>query len=688
MQPISEDINLQFMPVLENKRPIHEKWEQTKKQYDYSNAKAIGLVCGSISGNVEAIDIDLKYDLTGTLFNDYKKAINDIDKTILSKLTVQKTVSNGYHFIYRCETIEGNLKLAQRETILAEKQTTYDKSYDRATKEAIQSIELDTDDKRVAYAKKVAEKEAKADKVRVLIETRGEKGYIACYPTKGYELVYGSFDNIQEITIEQRIVLFNVAYSFNEVVKEYVPTQRIEKKQYKGLTPLEDYNNRGDVVGLLIEHGWKAVGKKGSKILMQRPGDTKADHSGNFDEEKNWFSVFSTSTEFDSQKAYQPYAVFCILECNGDFRELPKKLYDLGYGDRFEKIVSHNNEVPSIIDLSDDDYSFLANPTDYEDYLQKWRTGTFEMGKSTGIPELDKYYLFKEGDLVIINGLDNVGKSSMIWYLATLSNILHNWKWLIFSSENKLGSVVRKLIEFYWCESIQTMSDEKYNLGKNWVTDNFDIIKCGENLFNYKDILNMTTKAMKKKKYNALMIDPYNSLKLDMATNSKQATYDYHYESASYIQLYCKNNNISIYLNCHVGTGAARNKDNSGYTKAPQKEDTEMGVMFANKADQFVTIHRITQHPSEWMFTEIHVRKVKETETGGRVTPYANPISLKMVQGSCGFEYCTTRLFTERGLNPVLNFHNQVKPASAITPNYSFDQSFKEQEDDDDFRPF
>ena len=82
MQPISEDSNLQFMPVLENKRPIHAQWEKTKMQYDFSNAKAIGLVCGTISGNVEAIDIDLKYDITGTLYEDYKKAINDFDKTI------------------------------------------------------------------------------------------------------------------------------------------------------------------------------------------------------------------------------------------------------------------------------------------------------------------------------------------------------------------------------------------------------------------------------------------------------------------------------------------------------------------------------------------------------------------------------------------------------------------------------
>jgi hypothetical protein len=168
---LSKIEGLQFMPVLENKKPIHEKWEQTKKEYDYTNAKAIGLVCGSISGNVEAIDLDLKYDITGNLFKEYKKAINSIDKTLLSKLVVQKTISNGYHFIYRCEFIEGNKKLAQRYATIEESEY--------------------------------------GEKVKVLLETRGEKGYIAVAPTYGYKLVHGTFDNIQTITVEQRNILIN-----------------------------------------------------------------------------------------------------------------------------------------------------------------------------------------------------------------------------------------------------------------------------------------------------------------------------------------------------------------------------------------------------------------------------------------------------------------------------------------------
>lgn len=640
---------LQFMPVLENKKPIHDEWQITKKDYDYSGRKSIGLVCGKISGNVEAIDFDLKYCLTGKMFPEYCALVRQLDPTLLSKMVIQKTVSGGYHFIYRCSFIEGNLKLANRHTTEEEKKATYEKSYASEYEKQIKAGKEESDAVDLAF--EVATNSSKNDKVRVLIETRGDKGYIATYPTKGYEMKLGSFDKIQTITPEQRSILFNVAFGFNEILKEIVHREFKQKKQTKGLTPIEDYNDRADVVELLEKHGWLAVGKKGSKILMKRPGDTKADHSGNYDEERHWFSVFSTSTQFEAQTPYQPYAVYTVLELDGDFQKTPKVLYDLGYGDRIESIRDNDVEVASIIDTSIDDYSFLATGADYDEYLDKWRKGSFVMGATTGIPELDKYFRFKNGNLVIVNGIDNVGKSTVIWFLSMLSSMYNGWDWLIFSSENGVGTVIRKLIEFYWCEPLATMNPAKFNQAKRYVESKFDFIKVGEKLYNYKDLLNMATIALKRKKYKGMMIDPYNSLKLDIPAKSRQQSYEYHYEAASVMQLFGKQNDLSIYLNCHVGTTGARNKDSNNFTLAPQKEDTEMGVMFANKADDFLTVHRITQHENEWMMTEIHVRKIKETETGGRVTPKLKPFKMKMINGLAGFEHFE--------YNPVKEWHKK-----------------------------
>jgi hypothetical protein len=50
-------------------------------------------------------------------------------------------------------------------------------------------------------------------------------------------------------------------------------------------------------------------------------------------------------------------------------------------------------------------------------------------------------------------------------------------------------------------------------------------------------------------------------------------------------------------------------------------------------------VHRMTQHPTDWMLSEIHVRKVKETESGGRPTSIDSPVVLRMMPGACSFTY-------------------------------------------------
>lgn len=622
-------MKLQYIPINEKKVPMVSAWQTSNATHDLTKGAGVGIVCGKLSDNIEAIDFDMKYDITGTLFARYKKEVLRLAPGLLEKMTVQKTVNKGFHFLYRCETIEGNLKLANR------------------------------------YA---TETEAiKGEKVKVLIETRGEGGYVAVYPTKGYELVYGTFDTISQISEQERLLLHEVARTFNEVFKE-VTHKKIERKTIKGQTPFEDYNHRGDVIALLEKHGWKVCGQKGDKTLLKRPGDTSALHSGNFDAHKNWFSVFSTSTEFEPEKAYLPYAVYAMLECKGDYSDASKRLYDEGYGDRKEE---NKNEVKiaTRIDEISDDYSFIANESDYSDYINSWRNGTFKKGTTTGFSQLDNFFVHKEHTLVIANGLDNVGKSTVLWYLALLNTIFTPGdKWIIVSAENSVGTVVRKLAEFYWCEPIQKMSDEKYLIAKQHINKHFAIIKSDDALFNYKDILAIAKKSLKKDNYNRLLIDPYNALVIDIPENSKLNTHEYHYQAISEIKQFTKQNDISIYINAHVVTAATRLENGVKFIKAPKKGDTEGGSKFPNKTDDFLTIHRHVEDPENFMWTEIFVRKVKETETGGRVTFHDTPFRMRAVIGLCGFE-------DENGFNPILSYHG-MKPVELPLPKLQAVESF------------
>lgn len=680
-EELHEIEGLQFIPVNAMKQPVVKDWQNSTQKYDLSNCIAVGLVCGKPSGNIEVIDIDQKYSLDGSLFENYKRLIHEIDPNLLSKLVVQKTKNGGYHFIYRCSVIGGNTKLANRPTTEEEREETYQKTYESEV----------TKGKDHAKAIETAQKSKINDKVRVLIETRGLGGQIVCYPSVGYQLIFGDFYGINEISPEERDTLLGVARQFNQNMQEFILPAKIPGfKKTKGITPFEDYNERGDVVSLLQSHGWRVVKQQGAKTIFLRPGQTSSMTSGNYDANRKWFSVFTTSSEFEPETAYLPYAVFAYLECNKDFSLASKKLLDLGFGDKEEtkKETPSTRIITSRVNVEDDDYSFLAQPTDYNDYLKSVRDGTLQMGLTTGVPSLDKHFLFKEGNLVMTNGIDNTGKSVFTWYLCLLAAMYHGWKGIIFSSENTIGAFMRKMIQFYWGKPLAgdyAMNEMEYNIAKEFIERHFTMIKAQEDLYNYKDIINMVKKTLKKGKYNYGMIDPYNSLKIDLSGFSKLSTHEYHYEALSEIKAFGQKNNFGWFVNHHAVTAAARTKDaEKKYQAAPNKADTEGGQKVANKADDFITIHRITQHPTDWMVTEIHVRKIKDTETGGRPTSLDFPVKMEMYKGGCGF----LERLEEGGtpIDPIIAWHNKTQPIQTkIQKDQSTATTWKPYKDNDDY---
>jgi len=317
------------------------------------------------------------------------------------------------------------------------------------------------------------------------------------------------------------------------------------------------------------------------------------------------------------------------------------------------------------------DVEYLAPKNDIDDYLNKWRSGTFELGLTTGIPSLDKYFLFKRGNFNVINGFDNVGKSTGLWYLCMLSSIFHNWKWIIYSNENKAGTVVKRLIEFYYGIPITDISDTQYIKGRLFVDTHFKIIS-NDFLFTYKDILKIADMLSEVEKFDGLLIDPYNSLSFDYSRLGKISTHEYHYESASEMQKYAKKNDICVYLNCHVISSALREE------KAPKKADTEGGGKFSNKADDFLTFHREIHSETDWNKMEIYVRKIKELETGGSYTVKNDPYILEMKRNGCSymdkFQYDPIEVYWK---NNGKQTELPISEKSAITPNINFNEERK-----------
>ncbi len=332
------NVGLSVLPTKADKHPALSSWTrlqasrltetQAESAFNSSETRGLGIICGAVSGNLEVIDVDCKYDLTGSLWTELKSLIDEhLPEQTANSLVIAKTKSGGYHIYYRSPKIEGNLKLANRPTTPEEKAETY--------KQAIAKGE--TEEK--------AQKQSANDKVKVLLETRGEGGYAIADPTPGYEFIQGGALRIPTITPEEREILFTLARSFNELPEpEPKQTDYVKSTPYvnNGLSAFEDYNQRADIVGLLENNGWKQVGRSGERIYFKRPGNTDSKTSANFHTGLKVFYVFSTSTEFENGKGYNPTGVYTLLECNGDFSLASRRLYEQGYGDRSQSKAKQN----------------------------------------------------------------------------------------------------------------------------------------------------------------------------------------------------------------------------------------------------------------------------------------------------------------------------------------------------------
>lgn len=256
--------------------------------FSHPKVKGLAVIAGAISGNLEIIDVDCKY---GIKWEEYSEKILDADPVLYGKLKIIKTVSNGYHIYYKCETIEGNQKLAERP----------------ATDEELSKSPM--------------------AKQYVLIETRGEGGYVCAPPTPGYHPL--DSNDIPIITIDERDLLLSIARSFTQLIEQNVDDKNTDEN-YE-VTIWDDFNNKNDVIKILEEIGWKQISIKDKMILLRRPGQTSSATSGVYFTDTKVFFPHTTSSQFRNV-GYTAYSIIKLIKYNDNIAACLKDLKKKGYG--------------------------------------------------------------------------------------------------------------------------------------------------------------------------------------------------------------------------------------------------------------------------------------------------------------------------------------------------------------------
>ena len=354
------------------KRPLLKDWTKYKEtpieDLNLFTTDSLGLVCGY--NGLEVLDIDAKH-FTGNEFEDYIELLEANGPGLLAKMVIQQTPSGGFHFLYRCEVIEGNQKLAKNEA----KEVTY--------------------------------------------ETRGIGGQVAAWPTPGYKLETKA-SAIQWITPEERDILLDCARELDKTPKVEIryeaPKQALANNEE--LTPWADYNEKIDCLTLLQSYGWTIVREDSKYVYVKRPGTTDARDSGKIFKDTGKLWVWSTSTELEAEVLYNPFALYTALEHGNDFKAAGRALKAEGYGYQEPKKL---NEVEQYEEaLSEPKES--EEPTE-DDLLTKYLLDpTEQISNPPSVLELrlglETYTLGTAGNISLIQGKAKSRKSYFVSALA------------------------------------------------------------------------------------------------------------------------------------------------------------------------------------------------------------------------------------------------------------------------------
>ena len=279
----------------------------------------------------------------------------------------------------------------------------------------------------------------------------------------------------------------------------------------------------------------------------------------------------------------------------------------------------------------------LQTKKDIKDYISGVYNEGYTKGLSTGIVSLDPHFTMRKKELTIIPGLANRGKSTFLFYLMLLMSKKYGWKWGVYSPENSpIGDIIIELAEMM-CgmsadkDKLGRMSMARLDKSVDFITEHFFFLEFEETPTT-SDLLREFERLCYEKQIDGCVIDPWN----DLRKPDTAIMYDFIYKSLAAIRRFKTKYDLHFIISTHSISAKSRAVSDDGSTRPPGMYDAEGGGVWANRSDNFLTIHR-NPNSEDWDKTQIHVRKIKFQKLVGTPTNDDNPVILAYSKDICRF---------------------------------------------------
>jgi len=339
-------------------------------------------------------------------------------------------------------------------------------------------------------------------------------------------------------------------------------------------------------------------------------------------------------------------------------------------------VTKSNHKEVEIVITAEDAENIAAEDVIYAEEVMEQASEIYLKGYQAamplGVPLLDKHFKRVKGELTIVSGIGNYGKSSFMKWEMIFRMVKFGEKVAIFTPEElPAEQFYHDLVEIYF--------------GKDCTPTNYNrpsydaymkVYKMvGEHIFMvYPKNVSPTPDYVKevflsmiiKHGVDRVIIDPFNQMANDYTKGGGRS--DKYLETfLSDCTRFAKKNNV--YFDIVVHPHKMRKADDGNYP-CPEVFDLADGAMWNNKADNIIIYHRpLAQTAPESPLCEFHSKKIRRQKIVG-------------IKGFFDFELVrSTRRFTFEGVDYLHQaiegkyVQSEIKQPTAIRPNKNWTDS-------------
>jgi twinkle protein len=252
----------------------------------------------------------------------------------------------------------------------------------------------------------------------------------------------------------------------------------------------------------------------------------------------------------------------------------------------------------------------------YDDYAEEFLTLYTEgrrRGASTGWPSLDELMTIAPGQVSVVTGIPNHGKSEFLD--ALLINLAQrmDWRFVLCSFENEPVEHMAKQIEKwvgapFWDGPVRRMTPSELDAAFAWGRERFFFIRAEDEAPADIDwILERARDAVLRHGSDVLVIDPYNEIEHRRPPSMTEA--EFISQLLGKAKRFAKNHAVHVFIVAHP----VKLLREGTTLPVPTLYDISGSANWANKADIGFAVHRPDPSSDQ---VEIHVHKVRHKWIG------------------------------------------------------------------------